>query len=127
MNSSINDSGAAMESTGLGISIDGNCIMLSGDLVGTAGQAKQLKEFLSHVPKGQRTYEIDSDDVRLSPEGVTAWINAVTDCLSKCALIYRSSQLAEVLQYDPRYTRESTFLEPKESKAPPFSPRPPRF
>jgi hypothetical protein len=127
MNSTINGSGAAMESTGLEITIDGKHISLSGDLVGTLDQAKQLKEFFSLVPKGQHTYEIDADNVRLSPEGVTAWINAVSDRLSECVLIYRSSQLSEVLQYDPRYTRESTFLEANESKAPPFSPRPPRF
>ena len=116
-----------MESTGLGININDNCITLSGDLVGTAGQAQQLKEFLSHVPKGRRTYEIDADNVRLSPEGATAWINAITDSLSECVLIYRSSQLSEVLQYDPRYTRKSTFLEAKKSKAPRFSPRRPKF
>ena len=111
-----------MPSPDFRVDIKNSGIVLSGDFLGTPDQSNELrKTFALAAAQSSRTWEIDANEVRLTPEGVTVWISAVDELLRTCVLTYRPSQLAAVLQYDPRYRHESTFQDEAEPQMPIFN------
>ena len=108
-----------MPSPDFRIDINNSRIVLSGDLLGAPDQSNELRKTLALAAQsGRASWEIDANEVRLTPEGVTVWISAVDELLRTCVLTYRPSQLAAVLQYDPRYRHESTFQDEAEPQVP---------
>jgi hypothetical protein len=98
-----------MQATELLVGLDGGRIVLSGDLFGGPEQVNLLINIFHAAANLRRDWLVDADEVRLTPEGVSAWIKAIDELSDKCEIIYRPSHLAKVLQYDPRYHRPSTF------------------
>src|SRR5437763_1195901 len=74
-------------------------LVLSGDLIRSPQVLAKCSEALSKIPLFPRL-SVDAHDVRLSPEGVTIWIEAVHSFLMGCELTYTPSQLGLILQYD---------------------------
>lgn len=86
----------------LEISIHNSRIILSGDLNDSPLVLTRLREFLKPIPKFSQLV-IEAQEAFITPEGVTAWIQAVEQFLMGCEIIYVSSQLGTILQYDERY------------------------
>jgi len=85
-------------------------IVLRGDLDDSPDVLAACSKNLESVPKFS-TFTIDADEIRLVPEGVTVWIEAVSRFLMGCELIYNPSQLSLILEYDDRYKHpKSTFI-----------------
>jgi hypothetical protein len=86
-------------------------IALHGDLTGSKSVYEHLANQLWEASRsGHAKWIIKADDARITPEGVTSWIQAVHECLGNCQLLYKPSQLDVILQCDDRYQhRASTF------------------
>jgi len=88
--------------TDFSVSFDQSRIILGGDLDGSPQMLREFGEALRRAPKFSRM-TVEAQDARITPEGVTAWIEGVQEYLMGSEMIYAPSQLGIILQFDSRY------------------------
>lgn len=96
-------------------------VWLAGDLDGSPEVKKTLVALREEIRWKRPSISIivvDSGDIRVTPEGVTDWLNFIARFRKNVQFIYLPSQLSLILDYDPRYDKYSTHIIIDENQIP---------
>ncbi len=105
---------------GIGLRSNQFFIWLGGDLNGCLEAKVTLAKLEDDLSRKQLSIIIvDSEDVRVTPNGATDWINFVAGFLN-VQFIYLPSDLSFVLDYDQRYARHTNHVIIDENHIPSF-------
>ena len=86
----------------------GRTLVLTGTLDGSAATRKTCDRVLSEAKQRVRSLTVDARRAAVIPGGLTIWIEAAMEHLSRVSVHYLDSQLADVLRFDRRYRHTKT-------------------
>lgn len=90
-------------------------LVLEGDLVDSdeiySDFVEEIEAF-DDLPPDATEVIVDASNARMTPEGITLWIEIIRDYLMNFKLIYKPAQLDVILKCDDRYDHpDSVFLD----------------
>ena len=88
-------------------------LLLQGGLDGRVETRNECRRALSEAQKsGQIDFVIDATATGVVADGVTIWIEALREFLISARLHYVDSQLANLVQFDPRHSEIRATFDP---------------